>query len=209
MVYLNIPNNGTFKGELYFSFRGCDDTFDVGSINGTVIGDQIDGNWSGNVDGQSVGGKYIGELNNAKNIYSGTYTNSRGKQKVECDFGGYFVAAHGTWYVRGSRADSALDISVEIDSDITQFYWNEIENVHVYRFAIIDRECLLEKMSLEECMVWSGESYWPHLEYGDNDDDDLPPAKPLVKGRTYIINLYAIDKDKNVLELGSKEFIYN
>ncbi|MBT8185410.1 MAG: hypothetical protein KJN76_11270, partial [Eudoraea sp.] len=151
-VYLNIPNDGTFEGELFFSYAGCDGTFDVGRVSGTVSEGKITGNWEGMVDGKAVGGKYNGTLNAAKNSYRGTYTNANGKQEIPCgDMGGYYVAPHGTWSIKGndSQGDFCCGTEILAEEEYAQFTWEEIPNADVYRYIIIDKRCLMEKMNLE------------------------------------------------------------
>ncbi|MDH3711354.1 MAG: hypothetical protein OER04_15780 [Cyclobacteriaceae bacterium] len=135
--------------------------------------------------------------------YSGTYTNGSGKQKITCGPGGYYVAAKGTWLIRGLNDESELDISVLDDSDPIKFEWTEIPDIQVYRFVVIDKECLEERLNLEECMMRAGESDWPDIEYGDGDI----PAKPLIRGKEYLFTIHAIG-DQGVVATSSIEFTH-
>ena len=201
ILYLDVPLDGTFQGELFFSYAGCDQTFDVGKVSGTAVGKRLNGAWEGVVDGEKIGGNYRGDLNQQGNIYSGTFSNRAGKQKIECDPDGYHVAAKGTWFIRRSNDDSQMNISILDDTDPLEIAWTEIPNYDIYRFVIVDKECLLTYWDLERCMLWAGESDWPDLIYGDGD----LPAKPLVPNRTYVITVLAIG-DRGVMASSSKEF---
>lgn len=208
MLYLNIPNDGTFEGELFFSYAGCDGTFDAGRISGSVANGKIQGNWQGNVDGKAVGGTYKGAYDNTNNTYKGTYTNAKGKQKIECDeMGGYYVAPKGTWMLQSTstNADFCCGIDMDPDTGYSQFTWSEVANAAVYRYVIIDKDCLMEKMDLEACMVLFGESSWPDMVFNEGDNQ---PIRPMIKGRSYIISLYAIGANGEVIKDGNMEFIY-
>ncbi|MBT8185360.1 MAG: hypothetical protein KJN76_11010, partial [Eudoraea sp.] len=91
------------------------------------------------------------------------------------------------------------------EEEYAQFTWEEIPNADVYRYVIIDKLCLMEKMNLEECLVLTGESVWPDMVFNEGDNR---PVKPLVKGRTYVISIYALSEEGEVLNDGSYEFLY-
>lgn len=205
-IYVRIPEIGTFDGELYFSFSGCDDTFDVGAVSGTVSGNSIDGSWQGTVDGINVGGSYSGNRNSNGNRYEGTYTNSDGKVEIVCDEDfSIFVAPNGTWYLNKGEDNGELEIQVDEDADPITATWNNIGSAYGYLFVMIDTECLIEKEDLEECLMWSGGSLAPNFQYGD---DTAVPAQPLVRGRTYTLSVSAVAIDGEVLATSNITFIY-
>ena len=209
MVYLHLPGNGQFTGELIFSYQGCEGGMQSGRVSGQVEGSMISGNWSGSVDGIGVGGSYNGVLSSDEKSYSGTYTNSAGKKKIECQSLIYYVAGKGTWQVYGSKASTGLEIEVitEPESDVPFFSWTDFEDLEYYRFVIIDIECLEEEQDLEKCMMWNGEYVFAQLGYGEIYDD-LPKAKSLQKGKTYLIQVLAFNEDENVIGSATKEFTY-
>lgn len=204
ILYLNIPDNGTFEGELFFSYVGCDDGFDAGVAQGTVNGQSIQGSWEGTVDGRAVGGDYTGQLSADQTTYSGTYTNANGKLEIECDVDfTYYVAALGSWRIFRSDVDNSLDITAIVNGDDVNFSWSGINNVGIYRFVVIDRECLEEQRDLEACLVWGGESSLTDINYGQGGD---VPAQRLIKGKDYIINVLAISNTGQVIASSSKGF---
>jgi len=192
-VYLQIPETGAFEGEMYFSFEGCDDTFDVGSVNGTVSENNLSGNWQGNVDGVTVGGDYVGTLNSNGTEYSGTFTNAAGKVEIECNSSdSIFVAPDGTWFL-GKGDENELDITLDVDVDPITATWSNVNGVFIYLYVIVDTECLEEGKTLEECLMWSGRTLDNNFEYGD---DTTVPAKPLQEGKTYLVSVAGIKRLK-------------
>ncbi|MDB4292508.1 hypothetical protein N9954_03820 [Maribacter sp.] len=205
-VYVRIPETGTFEGELYFSFTGCDDAFDVGAVTGTVSGNAIDGSWQGTVDGIGVGGAYIGAMNNGSNRYDGTYTNAAGKIEIECDEDdSIFVAPNGTWYLNKGNDNAELEIDVNTEADPLQASWNTVGSAFGYLFVMVDTECLIENLNLEDCLMWSGASLSPSFVYGSASE---VPAKPLVRGRTYTLTISAIAANGAVLANSSITFMH-
>jgi len=205
LVYLNIPDDGTFAGQLFFSYAGCDDNFDAGQVEGTISGSNINGSWEGIVDGESVGGSYTGQRSSDDTMYSGSYTNDNGKQNFECDQDfHYYVASNGNWFLFRSDNDDAMEIIVEIIDKDASFTWSDIPNTAIYRFVIIDQDCLEEKQDLELCLVWGGDASFNSLEYDEGNGDI--PATPLIKGNDYVINVIAIGNTRDVLATSSKQF---
>ncbi len=207
VVYLNIPNNGEFSGELIFSYQGCQGGMQRGRVAGQVNDNIITGNWSGTVDNVSVGGGYSGQMNEGRTSYSGVYNNAAGKKKIECYGLSYYVAGKGTWQVYGSSEPFNMSIDVSYEEGIPFFNWTDFDDLDAFRFVIVDTECLTEQQDLEECMVWNGEYVFTDLEYG-MEDDDLPPSKPLIKGKNYLIHVLAYGDDGNILGSASKEFTH-
>lgn len=209
MVYLHLPGNGRFIGELIFSYQGCTGGMQSGRVSGQVTGPSIMGNWSGSVDGVGVGGSYTGTLGADQKHYTGTYTNSAGKQKIECEGLRYFVAAKGTWQVYGSRTstDMEIEVSNEPENDVPFFSWTDYDDLDYYRFVVIDMECLEEEQDLEKCMMWNGEYVFSQVAYGE-EYAELPQAKRLVKGKSYLIHVLAFDEDQKVMGSATKEFTF-
>ncbi len=207
VVYLDIPNNGEFSGELVFSYQGCQGGMQRGRVSGQVNDNVISGNWSGTVDNVSVGGGYSGQLDQGRKNYSGVYNNSAGKKKIECDGLTYYVAGKGTWQVYGSNKPFNMSIDVSYEENVPYFNWTDFDDLETFRFMIVDMECLIEQQDLEQCMVWNGEYVFSDLEYG-MEYDDLPPSKPLIIGKKYLIHVLAYGEDGSILGSASKEFTH-
>ena len=185
LLYMKIPESGNFDGELYFSRTGCTSGIDIGRVTGTAENEDLDGSWSGNVDGRNVGGPYTGQLVGQQQ-YQGTYINAGGKVEIECseDFV-YFVAPKGTWLLNSFGNNETLNITVDTDSDPIVLSWNGNNQPGlIYNVVIIDAECLDENLELEECLVWSGLTTTNSIVYGEGIDDT--PADELIIGRSYL-----------------------
>lgn len=192
-IYLRIPESGNFEGELYFSYSGCEGGVDIGRLTGTVSNGNLDGTWSGNVDGKNVGGNYVGELINAS-IYQGTYTNTAGKVEIVCDEDfSYFVAPNGTWAIQKTGNNEELNATVDTNSDPIALNWDAGNGSGlIYSVVFIDAECLEQNLDLEECLMWSGISLTNSIVYGQGIGEEVP-AERLVTGQTYIATITCIN----------------
>ncbi len=189
-VYLQIPEAGAFEGEMYFSFVGCDDTFDVGRVTGNANGTNLAGTWSGTVDGTAVGGDYIGELNMAGDLYEGTYTNAIGKVEIECtQDDSIFVAPDGTWFLGKGDENAALNIMVDAAANPLTASWDAPAGTFIYLYVVVDAACLEENLDLETCLMWSGNTQNSSFIYGEGSE---VPAKPLIAGSTYLLSVAAV-----------------
>ncbi|MGB5700193.1 hypothetical protein [Muriicola sp.] len=207
LVYLHIPNNGEFSGELIFSYQGCEGGMQRGRVSGQVNENVISGNWSGTVDNVAVAGGYSGQMDLSTKGYSGIYINSEGKKKIECDWLTYYVAGKGTWQVYGSNEPFSINIDISYEEGIPFFNWTDFDDLETFRFVIVDLECLIEQQDLEQCMVWNGEYVFSDLEYG-MEYGDLPPSRPLIIGKNYLIHVLAYGENGSILGSASKEFIH-
>lgn len=205
-VYLQIPESGAFEGEMYFSFVGCDDTFDVGQVSGTVSANSLDGSWQGMVDGAAVGGNYTGELNAQGDEYNGTYTNANGKVEIVCnEDDSIFVAPDGTWFLGESDQNNELNIQVETTSTPLNASWNDINGAFIYLYVLVDAECLSNGGDLESCLMWSGNTLTPSFTYGQGSE---VPAKPLVSGGNYLLSISAVSATGTIVTSNNIAFVF-
>lgn len=197
-IYLQIPESGTFDGELYFSYSGCAGGIDLGRVRGIAFDGDLDGAWEGNVDGIDVGGNYSGQLVNAER-YEGTYTNATGKVEIECDPDfSYFVAPNGTWSLQKSGNNEALNISVDTSAIPLSISWDSTTNeVLFYSIVFADAECLEQNLNLEQCLMWSAVSISNSLVYGQSLLDNVP-AEPLIVGQSYLASISCINASGEV-----------
>jgi hypothetical protein len=95
---LSLPSgNGNFAGSMFFTYVGCQ-TSNVGAVAGTKANLGLSGTWSGTIDNSSQSGAYSGSYDPASASYSGTYSNSRGKQFRDLSpCIQYSIAANGSW----------------------------------------------------------------------------------------------------------------
>lgn len=194
-LYMKIPESGSFDGELYFSFDGCTSGVDKGRASGTVADGNLDGSWSGNVDGRSVGGTYAGQLVNAER-YEGTYTNAGGKLEIVCnEDDSIFVAPNGTWNLQKLGNNEALNIMVDTSVDPISVIWETTSNeVLFYNIVFTDAVCLEQNLDLELCLMWSAFSANNSFVYGESLIDNVP-AKPLIPGQSYLAAITCINQE--------------
>lgn len=97
-LLLRLPKtDSAFAGSLYFTFVGCQSE-SWGQIEGRLDHGELQGRWSGPVDGVPQRGSFRGEFDQATGQYAGTFDNAGGKQFREIpDCTSYYIAARGTW----------------------------------------------------------------------------------------------------------------
>ncbi len=135
-VYLSLPEQGAFKGSMYFTYYGCQSN-NVGSVSGTKTANNLSANWTGKIDGTNQSGSFSGTYNNTKNSYSGTYTVNKGKQKVVIDDCiEYYIAPHGTWVLYAQNT-SSIDNSCSVSNGVAS--WNPPADAAISVVAIIDK----------------------------------------------------------------------
>jgi len=206
-IYLNIPDSGSFDGELFFSYSGCEGGVDVGRATGTAGEGSLVGTWQGTVDGRSVGGEYTGQLKNGRTI-EGAYSNEEGKVEIVCDPDfSYFVAPRGSLFLENTGSNQALNILVDTESNPVSLTWNGASGVGVlYNVVFIDAECLQDKVSVRDCLMWSGVSTSSSIVYGEGITDDVP-AEPLVSGKTYLASITCINSEGQALASSNITFV--
>ena len=106
-------------------------------------------------------------------------------------------------------ASAGMDIQITVDAQADQvsFEWTDFDYLDVYRFVVVDKQCLEDEQDLEKCMVWNGEYGFSDIMYGE-EFDDIPQAKPLELGKTYVMYVSAFNEDGSILGSIAKEFRY-
>jgi|GEM_PF-1811291 hypothetical protein len=192
-LFLCLPSEGNFSGQFLFSYVGCSDGIDVGTVTGTKTQDSLSGSWTGTVDGFSIGGGFDGASSEGGDVYSGTWTNSGGKQLINANGCQYYVAAYGSWTL---YSKDRQDFAFSIQDDT--FSWDQVPNAGAYLLIVYDKECMCTELSFEQCMMWQVITNRTSITYGEGSLSvsgcvfEIMPERQLQTGKEYIASLVAL-----------------
>jgi hypothetical protein len=152
-VLMRLPSvDGSFAGQMPFSYAGCAAGSDVGAIAGNRSGNTFAGQWNGTMDGSAVGGAFGLMADVSDGTYSGSYTNTAGKQVIAVGACSYYVAARGTvkLFPVDSSSPAAFVISVSSTTALT-LNWPSLGSGVVYTLRVFDEACVQNNPSDAAC----------------------------------------------------------
>lgn len=199
-VYLNLPANGTFSGQMFFTYVGCQSS-NVGMISGTRTQtgsvDSLSGTWNGTVDGTSQKGVFAGSWMAASKAIVGQYTVAGGKQAISIpNCIDYFIAPKGTFDLApvGTMVPASLGLTATGDGAA----WTTIAGSYFIIVSILDAQAALSnslQAVLEQNIVNGTDTQysWSHLS--------------LAAGRRYIAAVLILNSSGQVVGRGSSVFI--
>jgi hypothetical protein len=179
-LLLNLPaGNAKFQGNMSFSYIGCQ-SHNVGTVGGDKLGTALTGQWTGTVDNRPQRGNYLGNYNARQQLYSGTYNNAGGKQKVvvpNCIQ--YFIAAKGTWELfPAERTVSRQSNAKGVSYSSRQITWDARPGTAASLVSAIDRAQALAN--------GPNAVLWQTLVMGPGSSAKLPTSVKLIPGQTYL-----------------------
>lgn len=198
-LFLNLPQgNADFSGKMSFTYVGCQTT-NVGTISGNKTDKTLNGTWSGTVDGSAQSGLYQGTYDAAKQVYSGTYTNSGGKQYRDlrpCIE--YTIAPNGSWELFATNTTVSSDSNatgVSISGNVVTWYTPAATQYSLV--SVLDKANALSSTS--NAIAWQG------VVSGATKSVSVD-STVLVKGRTYIVGVGSSNGSVRTY-YSSKEFV--
>lgn len=152
-VLMRLPaTNGSFSGQMPFSYAGCVSGVDVGGISGSRTGSNYAGNWAGTMDGSAVGGSFDLTADTSGGTYSGTYTNAAGKQSISVGSCSYYVAARGTVKLYPSDTSTPTSFVLSAGTGLPPtLSWPSLGTGIRYSIKVFDETCLQNNPSNASC----------------------------------------------------------
>ncbi len=152
-VLIRLPSSdGSFAGQMPFSYAGCASGSDVGTIAGNRSGNTFAGQWTGTMDGSAVGGSFGLTADVSNGTYSGSYANTAGKQAISVGACSYYVAAQGTVKLFPVDSSSPTGFVISVSSAATPtLSWPSLGNGVVYTLRVFDEACVQNNPSDAAC----------------------------------------------------------
>ena len=197
-IYLDIPDdNSAFNGSMSFTYLGCQSN-SVGTLSGTRNNNEMNGSWTGTVDGTAQNGSFNLDYNQESGGFEGTYTVAGGKQEI--DVSGcisYYIAAEGTaalFPVNSVNTAPALvcaNQSVTVDFDNRTIEWVLCSSTYMDNTLVSIISSESAGQNLNDAIVWQ-----TALD-GDQDSLIIPASvlSELISGQEYIISVNTISSD--------------
>lgn len=184
-VMLRLPAaDGAFAGQMPFSYAGCASGSDVGAIRGTRSGAQIEGNWSGTMDGVAVGGGFALAPDAAASSYSGQWRNAAGKQPIAVGGCRYHVASSGAVTLYPGSASVPAGVALTVSSGTTPTIgWSGLASGARATLRLFDQACLEADASDAACFLAEAGSGATSLAYPAGFGASAPALTP---GRSYL-----------------------
>lgn len=202
-LHLTLPKgNGPFSGQFLFSYVGCLGNTNVGTIKGIKTNSKLLGNWSGIVDGKQIGGRFDGISTSSG--YQGTWRNTGGKLKISIGSGSgrcqYHVAPLGRWII-STKTVKKPGMTREGRG---RFSWLALPGAVAWQIIVYDERCLKQKADFRQCLMWYDNRASTRLIYGQGAFH----ARPLIKGRRYIISVMSMSPSRGVLGTSQLAFTW-
>jgi hypothetical protein len=179
-LYLSLPeDDSAFSGSMSFTYVGCQ-TANVGTISGTKAKLDLNGSWTGTVDGLAQKGKYVGKFDPSLKLYQGTYTNDGGKQYRDLSpCIQYYIAANGIWELFPQEQTYSTDATATgVIINGNQINWYPPAGTQASFVSVID--ALIASSGGAAAIVWQ------NIYNGSTASATVPPGK-LQSGRSYIV----------------------
>lgn len=197
-IYLNLPNgDSNFSGNMFFTFFGCQ-TSNVGTVSGNKTAQTLAGNWAGTIDGSPQSGTVNAVFGNNGNFYSGTYTNSRGKQFRDLSpCIRYTLASRGTveLFPVGENFPGTFSVSVNGNRVV----WPQVNGASIVNVSILD--------ATVAATPGSGNAITQQLLFGSTSSSADLLGLNLVRGRQYIATVAITNSNFQRIAFGSTQFI--
>ena len=195
-LYLKLPSKGGgFSGNMFFTYVGCQ-TSNVGTITGTMTGEQLQGTWTGTTDGTAQHGDFSGRRIPSRDAYAGTYSVAGGKQHIVVpDCIQYYVASKGTFELFAAGISEPKSFVISIHDKVVS--WTAPAGAIMTLVSVLDPE--LARAGRGNATLWQT------LVMGSQHTADLGGSK-LVKGHTYLATVGAVDQSFKRISFGSIEF---
>lgn len=183
-VMLRLPAaDGAFAGQMPFSYAGCASGSDVGAIRGTRSGAQIEGNWSGTMDGVAVGGGFALAPDAAASSYSGQWRNAAGKQPIAVGGCRYHVASSGAVTLYPGSASVPAGVALTASSSTTPTVsWSGLASGARSTLRLFDATCLEADPSDAACFLGEASTTATSLAY----PAAFGSTTALTPGRSYL-----------------------
>lgn len=184
-ILVKFPSaDGTFSGQMPFSYLGCTGSRSVGQISGGRSGNSVSGNWAGTVDGIAAGGAFSGIFDNAADAVGGAYANAGGKLPIASGACSYYVAALGTWKAFGSMTNVPATFVARATNSATPIVsWPNIGAGAIYSVRIFDESCLIGNPGMGACFVGEAVTTATTVSYPLN----FPGASSLSAQKSYLV----------------------
>jgi hypothetical protein len=193
---LNLPaGNASFSGSMFFTYVGCQ-TSNVGTVSGTKTDTTLAGDWAGTVDGSAQSGKYSGSYQAATQSYSGTYTNSGGKQLRDlqpCIT--YTIAANGSWEMFPIEATVPEGFTVIVSG--RGIRWSPTTGATRTLVYVLDPAV---------AQTSGNPVLWQAVVTGSTNSETIPDTVALQAGKEYIAVVGVGDAGGQRSAFGSKRF---
>ena len=200
-LIVNLPDApGAFSGQMPFSYVGCIDGADVGTITGQRTDAGMNGQWTGVVDNVPVGGAYIGRYTSATDQFDGTYTNAAGKVHVtgpnHCS---HDIAANGTWRLFGDVVATPANFIVSSSGGVTPTWsWPSLGSAVYYIVRVFDQKCLAASVTSAQCMTGEAKTLENRIAY----PKEFPEARSLKDDGAYLVAVHAVDVSGQSKQVG-------
>lgn len=152
-LLLRLPSvDGSFAGQMPFSYAGCAAGSDVGAISGSRVGSSFAGGWTGTMDGSAVGGSFDLAADASGGTYSGHYTNAAGKQAISVGACSYYVAKQGKVKLFPADSSSPAEFVISVRNGVTPtLSWPSLGSAVLYSVRVFDEACLQVRPSDAAC----------------------------------------------------------
>lgn len=195
-LYLNLPSSdGAFSGNMYFTYFGCQSE-NVGRASGVKTDQSLSGNWSGTIDGSPQSGAFNVTYGAAGAFYTGTYTNSGGKQFRDLSpCIRYTIASKGTWemFAVGQNVPGTFQVNVVG----TRASWTRPTGASFTHVSFLDADVAATS---------SGGNAFKQQLFTSGSSVDLPTSS-LISGRQYIVSVTITGVNRQLIAFGSKQFV--
>lgn len=195
-VFMHLPvGDGSFQGQMPFTFIGCTDGADIGQTSGVRTGNTLTGNWSGTMDGHPVGGNFTATWDAAAGRFAGTATNAAGKQPVQVGPCHYHVASTMALQLYNQPVSQPEGFRVTANDGLTpRLTWPMPSlGLLTYGLRLFDEGCLEADIRNEACFL--GETFTAGEQLLFRVDIGSTPGLPaqLQAGHRYLLILTAQD----------------